>query len=69
MIKEESLKKRYLVQNIWFTIFWLSMVLIAAVLGLILYFILSRGIKVINWEFLTAAPRRGMTEGVFFLLL
>ena len=23
------------------------------------------GIKVINWEFLTAAPRRGMTEGIF----
>ena len=66
MIKEESLKKRYLVQNIWFTIFWLSMILITVILGLILYFILARGIKVINWEFLTAAPRRGMTEGGIF---
>jgi phosphate transport system permease protein len=66
MIKEEGLKRRYLVQNIWFAIFWLSMILIAAVLGLILYFILARGIKVINWEFLTAIPRRGMTEGGIF---
>jgi len=66
MIKEGGLKRRYLVQNIWFAIFWLSMILIAVVLGLILYFILARGIKVINWEFLTAVPRRGMTEGGIF---
>jgi len=66
MMKEGILKRRYLVQNIWFTIFWLSMILIAVILGLILYFILSRGIKVINWEFLTSVPRRGMTEGGIF---
>jgi phosphate transport system permease protein len=32
-------------------------------LGLILYFITIRGIKIISWEFLTQQPSSGMTEG------
>lgn len=32
-------------------------------LGSIIYFITSRGIAVISWEFLTEVPRRAMTKG------
>ncbi len=32
-------------------------------LGSIIYFITSRGIAVISWEFLTSVPRKAMTQG------
>ena len=32
-------------------------------LGTLIYFITSRGISVISWEFLTEVPRRAMTKG------
>ncbi len=40
----------------------LSLTIIGLLL-IILYFIISRGIESISWEFLTAAPKEGMTEG------
>jgi len=36
---------------------------IILILLLILYFIISRGISVISWEFLTSAPKESMTQG------
>jgi phosphate transport system permease protein len=36
---------------------------IVALLFLILFFIIRQGIGVISWEFLTAAPKDGMTKG------
>jgi len=44
----------------------LSLVLVLLVLGFIIYDIFTKGIGVINWEFLTSAPRVGMTEGGIF---
>lgn len=44
----------------------LSLVLVLFILGFIVYDIVTKGIGVINWEFLTAAPRVGMTEGGIF---
>lgn len=44
----------------------LSLVLVLLVLGFIIYDIFTKGIGVINWEFLTSAPRAGMTEGGIF---
>lgn len=44
----------------------LSLLLVLAILGVIIYDIFSKGIGVINWEFITAAPRVGMTEGGIF---
>ena len=32
-------------------------------LGSIIYFITSRGLSVISWEFLTSVPRKAMTKG------
>ena len=38
-------------------------VIVLLALFAILYFVAARGIKVINWEFLTQMPRSGMTAG------
>ncbi|MCC6753594.1 MAG: phosphate ABC transporter permease PstA [Saprospiraceae bacterium] len=46
--------------------FWIARIIsysILLILFLILFFILKRGIGVINWEFLTAMPIDGMTKG------
>ncbi|MBK8555599.1 MAG: phosphate ABC transporter permease PstA [Lewinellaceae bacterium] len=39
---------------------------IVGILFLILFFIVKQGIGVINWEFLTAGPKNGMTSGGIF---
>ncbi len=44
----------------------LAMALVLFILGVIVYDIVSKGIGVINWEFLTQPPRVGMTEGGIF---
>ncbi len=44
----------------------LTLVLVLFILGIIVYDIVSKGIGVINWEFLTQPPRVGMTEGGIF---
>ncbi|MFU8795402.1 MAG: hypothetical protein ACNA7Z_08525, partial [Dethiobacteria bacterium] len=44
----------------------LSLLLVLIILGFIIFDIFSKGIGVINWEFITAAPRVGMTEGGIF---
>lgn len=47
--------------GLWFL--RLSLGVVIFILGFILFDILSKGSAVINWEFITAAPRSGMTEG------
>ncbi|MCD6229164.1 MAG: phosphate ABC transporter permease PstA [Candidatus Omnitrophica bacterium] len=49
-----------------FAILRLATFLILFALFIILYFIIIRGIKVINWQFLTQVPREGMTSGGIF---
>jgi phosphate transport system permease protein len=44
----------------------LSLVFVLVILGIIVFDIISKGIGVINWEFISAAPRVGMTEGGIF---
>ncbi len=44
----------------------LCLLLVLFILGFIIYDIFTKGIGVINWEFLTTAPRAGMTEGGIF---
>lgn len=50
-------------QFIGFSLFRLSALVIILALAFILYDIISKGSHVINWEFITDKPRRGMTEG------
>jgi len=44
----------------------LATVIILAMLALLLLDVLRGGLGVVSWEFLTASPRRGMTEGGIF---
>lgn len=50
-------------EKIAFTILRSSLVLVIFILGIVLYDIVSKGVGVISWEFLTQMPRSGMTEG------
>ncbi len=58
-----TVSKRHRKQKIAFTILGLGLVLLLVFLLLMFYFILSKGLKVISWEFITQKPRNGMTEG------
>lgn len=50
-------------QAIAFTLMALAALVILIFLFLILFFICYHGFSAINWEFLTAMPKEGMTEG------
>lgn len=51
------------IQKIGFGALWLCIGLTLLFLGMIIFFVVSRGIGVISWEFLTAVPRKAMTAG------
>lgn len=53
-------------QSIYFWIFRAMSMMVVFILLAILYFIVSRGIGVINWDFLTKAPEDGMVKGGIF---
>jgi len=55
--------RRHITQNLGFFVLFLCMAIALIFLGLIIYFIGTRGFKVISWEFLTQGPRLGMTQG------
>jgi phosphate transport system permease protein len=59
-------RKKRRSQAIAFTIFKLMSYMVVAILMLILGFIITRGIGVISWDFLTKAPEDGMTKGGIF---
>jgi phosphate transport system permease protein len=59
-------KKKNLYQLIGFFILRVFVYLVLAVLLLFLYDIGSKGGGVLSWEFISQAPRRGMTEGGIF---
>ncbi len=57
---------RKISQQIAFTLFRIFGLLVVVILFSILGFIVFNGIQVINWEFLTTAPKDGMTAGGIF---
>ncbi len=57
------MRLKKITQFIGFTYLTLCMLFVLAALGLILYDISSKGLKVLSWEFLTQMPKKGMTEG------
>ena len=63
--KQNDRNKRWS-QAVAFTIFKLMSYSVVAILILILGFIISKGIGVISWDFLTKAPEDGMTKGGIF---
>jgi phosphate transport system permease protein len=58
--------KKRIIQKIAFSFFGIVSFFVVAVLFIILGFIAIKGIRVINWEFLTAMPDQGMTKGGIF---
>lgn len=60
------MKSKKISEFLAFSLFRLISFLVVGILFLILFFIIIRGIKVINWEFLTAMPKDGMTKGGIF---
>lgn len=57
------MKKKEIFQGLGFIYLSLSAVAVVFILGFILFDIVSKGYPVLSWEFLTAMPRKGMTEG------
>jgi len=57
------MKNSNISQKAGFFILFLCMFITLFFLGVLLYFIISKGINAISWEFLTSAPSGGMTEG------
>jgi phosphate transport system permease protein len=58
--------RKKLKQALAFNLFRLVSLLVVSILFVILGFIVSKGIRVINWEFLTSMPKDGMTGGGIF---
>ena len=56
-------KRKKLNQQIAFNIFRLMSILVIAILGVILGFIIYKGFSVLSWKFLTSMPEEGMTKG------
>jgi len=56
-------QKKRISQAIAFTLFKLMSYAVVAILILILGFIISKGIGVISWEFISTQPEEGMTQG------
>lgn len=59
-------RKKRIKQALAFTIFKLMSYFVVAILIIILGFIITKGIGVISWDFLTKAPEEGMTKGGIF---
>ena len=60
------MKNRQFEQSLGFSFLRLCMGIVLLILFVIFYDIFSKGIHAVNWEFLTAMPRKGMTEGGIF---
>lgn len=55
--------KQDISQKIGFAVLYLCILITLFFLGTIIFFMVSRGMHVLSWQFLTDIPRRSMTEG------
>ena len=60
------MKRKKIIEFLGFFSLRICLYLVLAVLLLFVYDIGSKGAGAVNWEFLSQAPRRGMTEGGIF---
>ncbi len=58
--------KKHLNQTVAFWLFRAMSLFVVLTLVAILYFIVSRGISAINWDFITKGPEQGMVKGGIF---
>ncbi len=63
MIAHRRSRARRATEIVAFSLFGAAMAVGLFALGIILYYILSRGSGALSWEFLTTFPRKGMTAG------
>jgi len=59
----ESRIRRQVIQSGAFSLLGLASLSAFIALGVLLYFMISKGSRAISWEFLTQFPRNGMTKG------
>lgn len=57
------MKKTDIIQTCGFVFLGLCIAITLLFLGSVLFFVISHGIKALNWEFFTQEPRAGMTAG------
>jgi phosphate transport system permease protein len=62
-VSRRNAKLRKATEIVAFSLLGCAMLVGLLALGVILYYIISRGSGAISWEFLTAFPRKGMTAG------
>ncbi|MGB9722140.1 MAG: phosphate ABC transporter permease PstA [bacterium] len=63
-MKEDTLReKRKLIQNIGISVLFISLLISAVFLFVIVIFISLQGVKVLSFEFITAMPKKSMTAG------
>ncbi len=60
---KSNLSRRRLVQKIGITILVLSLIISVFLLFIIILFVAIRGAGVLSWEFISAMPRKAMTQG------
>lgn len=66
LMTNRSRGRRGVFQNFMFTLFRLSAVINGAALLIVIYFLVSRGWRAINWTFISQAPADSMTRGGIF---
>lgn len=64
--RQASLAARRRQQRMMFLLMRAGLAVVFAFLVLLVGFVFVRGLPVVNWEFLTAMPRRGMSEGSIY---
>lgn len=60
-VTSRNLKARRGYQGFWFAVLWLAGLVTLVILLLVVGYVLVQGSKVISWEFLTTAPRGGLS--------
>jgi len=59
--KRSNLKLRHANQTLAFTLLWLGGALVMVILLIVVGYVIANGIRQVNWEFLTTAPRGGLS--------
>jgi phosphate transport system permease protein len=57
------MKIKNLEEKFWFGLLGILIFITLLFLGVIIYFIFSKGFSVLSWSFITEVPRRAMTQG------
>ncbi len=56
-----QLSKRQISQKLAFGIFWIAGIITVGIMLLVIGYVMLQGLRMVNWEFLTTAPRGGLS--------